>query len=218
MYKCAGVVKCINLMFRGIHSIINKEDLLLNNGEITMTIIQPVPDAIKRNWGWLFALGLLFIVLGTIGLSMTVGLTLVSMLFFGVLLLIGGCSQIVDVFKSRQWRLVVWHAIIAILYILAGSLVIYDPFIASTLFTGIFAGILLLIGCSRVIMAISMRHMAERSWVILAGVLSILLGTIIFMQWPWSGLWIIGLFIAIELLMNGWTYVFLALAIRRSSY
>lgn len=181
-----------------------------------MTTIQSVPEEMKRNWGWLFALGILFIVLGTIGLGMTVGLTLVSMLFFGILLLIGGFSQIVDVFKSKQWKAVFGHALIAVLYMMAGGLVIYDPFLASSLFTGLLAGMLIIIGLTRFIMAVSLRHTEGWGWLLMAGTMSIILGALILMQWPWSGLWIIGLFIAIELIMNGWTYLFIALAIRRA--
>jgi uncharacterized membrane protein HdeD (DUF308 family) len=42
-------------------------------------------------------------------------------------------------------------------------------------------------------------------------------GLMILMEWPQSGLWIIGLFIAIELIFNGWSYVFVALAARASA-
>jgi len=45
---------------------------------------------------------------------------------------------------------------------------------------------------------------------------SIVLGGIIVLQWPVSGLWVIGLFVAIELILNGWSYVFVALAARKA--
>ena len=48
-------------------------------------------------------------------------------------------------------------------------------------------------------------------WPLLSGIVSILLGGMIVVQWPASGLWVIGLFVAIELIVNGWSYVFLAL-------
>ena len=42
--------------------------------------------ALKKNWGWMLALGILMVILGTIGMGMTMALTMVSMLYFGVLL------------------------------------------------------------------------------------------------------------------------------------
>ena len=56
---------------------------------------------LQKNWGWLLALGLLFIILGTIGLGMTVVLTAASVWLFGVLMLVGGGFQFVDAFKCK---------------------------------------------------------------------------------------------------------------------
>ena len=175
-----------------------------------------IPEQLKRHWGWLLALGILFVLLGSLGLVMTVGLTLVSVLFLGILILIGGVSQIIDAFKSRQWSSFIWHALIAVFYLLAGGVMLYDPFLASTAITALLAALLIFIGIARIMMAVNHRHSKGWGWLILAGVLAIVLGVLILMQWPWSGLWVIGLFIAIDLLMNGWTYIVLALAIRQT--
>ena len=173
-----------------------------------------VPPELHRNWGWLLGLGILFILMGTIGLGMVVGLTLASMFFLGVLLIIAGISQIIDTFKCKKWRGAVLHALIAILYIFGGCIVIYDPLLASSLITAAIAGVLIVIGATRLIMASMLRDAKGWGWMFLAGLAALVLGILILMQWPVSGLWFIGLFIAIELLITGWTYVFLAFAMR----
>jgi uncharacterized membrane protein HdeD (DUF308 family) len=173
-------------------------------------------NQLKRNWGWLLALGILFVILGCIGLGMVVGLTLASMLFLGVILIIAGCSQFVDVFKAKEWEGVAWHAFIAALYIIGGCLVIYDPFLASALITALLASVLIIIGFTRFIMAVKLKGSPGWGWLLLAGVVAIALGVMILMQWPVSGLWVIGLFIAIEMLVDGWAYIFLALGLRRA--
>lgn len=172
---------------------------------------------LKRNWGWLLALGIFFVVLGCIGLGMLVGLTLVSMLFLGILLLIGGFSQLWDTFTTKDWDGVFWHAFIAALYIIGGGIVIYDPFLASALITAMLACVLIIIGITRLFMAATLRGSTGWIWLILAGLIAIALGIMILMHWPVSGLWVIGLFIAIELIVDGWAYIFLALGLRRSS-
>lgn len=171
--------------------------------------------SLNRNWGWLLGLGILFVILGCIGLRMVVGLTLVSMLFLGVLLIIAGICQIADAFKEKFWKGTAWHAFIAVLYIIGGCLVIYDPFLASALITSLLASVLIVIGIARLIMAIQLRGESGWFWLLLAGLIAIALGIMILAHWPMSGLWIIGLFIAIELLVDGWTYIFLALSMRR---
>lgn len=184
--------------------------------ENTNIDLKTVPDIFKRNWGWLLALGILFVILGAIGLSMVVGLTLASVLFFGVLLLIAGGLQLVDVFRSKHWKGVLWQAFIAVLYLLGGLLVIYDPILASAVITAMLAGVLIVIGASRLAMAITLRGSKGWGWLLVAGLTAIILGTLILIHWPWSGLWFIGLFIAIELMMSGWTYILIALSVRKA--
>ncbi|CDZ78827.1 acid-resistance membrane protein [Legionella massiliensis] len=181
------------------------------------TEIEQEVDTLKRSWGWLLALGILFVILGCIGMGMVVGLTLASMLFLGVLLIIAGCSQFVDVFKAKGWDGVAWHALIAALYIIGGCVVIYDPFLASSIITAVLASVLIIIGLTRFLMAIKLKGSPGWGWLFFAGIIAIILGVMILMQWPISGLWVIGLFIAIEMIVDGWTYIFLALGLRRSS-
>jgi uncharacterized membrane protein HdeD (DUF308 family) len=170
---------------------------------------------LSRSWGWLLGLGILFVILGFIGLGMTVGLTLVSMFFLGFLFVIAGVAQIVDVFKSHQWQGVVGHALIAVLYILGGGLIIYDPILASFVVTALLGWVLIIIGITRLIMGIILRHSKGFGWLLFGGITAIILGVLILMQWPYSALWIIGMLIAIELIVNGWTYIFIALGMRR---
>jgi len=59
---------------------------------------------LQKNWGWLLALGILSLVLGTLGFYMTFGLTLASVLFFGVLLVVGGLGQLVHAFTCQGWN------------------------------------------------------------------------------------------------------------------
>lgn len=181
-----------------------------------------IPDtifgALKKNWGWLLALGIVSIVLGTIGFYMTFAFTLTSVLFFGVLLLVGGLSQLVHTLTCKGWKSVLWHVLIALLYIAAGIDIIMDPVRASAVLTLVLAGILIAVGLSRIIMALQLRvAVAGWYWSLLSGLVSILLGAMIIAQWPESGLWVIGLFVAIELLFSGWSSIFVALAARQAA-
>ncbi|MFZ4077146.1 MAG: HdeD family acid-resistance protein [Legionellaceae bacterium] len=177
--------------------------------------VVPLSADLQRNWGWLLGLGVLLLVLGCIGLGMTVGLTFVSMLFLGFLFIIAGFAQIIDVFKSHHWKGIVAHALIAVLYMLGGAMVIYDPILASAVVTALLAWMFIIIGITRLIMAIVLRHTSGWGWLLFGGLTAMILGVLILMQWPYSALWIIGMFIAIELIINGWSYIFISLAMRR---
>jgi uncharacterized membrane protein HdeD (DUF308 family) len=173
---------------------------------------------VQKHWGWLLALGIVSILLGTIGFYMTLALTLASVLFFGVLILVAGLFQLVHAFTCKGWKSVLWHVLIALLYIAAGVDIIMDPARASVVLTLVLAGILIAVGLVRIIMAFQLRPAAAGwFWVALSGLVSIVLGGMILGQWPESGMWVIGLFVAIELIFNGWSYLFMALDARKAA-
>ncbi|MCC6610538.1 MAG: HdeD family acid-resistance protein [Burkholderiales bacterium] len=172
--------------------------------------------ALEKNWGWLLALGILFIVLGVVGIGMAVTLTIASLLVFGVLLLAGGVVQLIEAFKNKGWKSVLWHVLIAILYIVGGITVLDDPILASKVLTLVLAGAILGIGIVRVAVALQHRGTAGWVWTLLGGFVSIALGVLIYLRWPISALWLIGMFVAIDLIASGWSYVFLALAARKA--
>ena len=168
-------------------------------------------------WGWMLALGIIMVILGTIGLGMTFALTIASVWFFGILLLIGGVIQLVDAFMCKGWKSILWHILIALLYLAGGAVIIRDPVLASTTFTLFIAGVLVGTGIFRIIIAFQMRGIPGWVWVLIGGIAAIALGVMIFIQWPVSGLWVIGLFVAIEMLFNGWSQIMIALAAKAAS-
>jgi len=145
---------------------------------------------------------------------MTIWLTLASVFIFGVFLVIGGGVQIFQTFKCRGWGSILWHGLIAVFYVLAGFSIMADPLAASTLFTLLLAGALVGIGVMRLIMAFQLRGAKNWFWPLIGGIAAIFLGVMILARWPVSGLWVIGLFVAIEMIFGGWTYIFIALAAR----
>lgn len=171
-------------------------------------------SSLRPKWGWLLALGIILVLMGFIGLGMVAGLTVMSMFFFGALLIVGGIAHLFYVFKDRTWKGSIWHAVVAIFYILAGCMIIYDPIFASTIITAFLAGVFIVIGITRLIMAYNLRKSSGWGWILVAGLAALALGIIILYQWPISALWFIGLFIAIELIMTGWSYIFISLAVR----
>lgn len=167
---------------------------------------------VKNNWGWMLALGILFILLGTIGMGYTLSLTVASVFFFGVLLLVGGGVQLVHSFKCQGWKCRIWHVLLALLYILVGGDILARPLVASVFLTLLLAGGITVLGIVRIVMAFQLRGTRNWGWLLFSGIISVLLGAMIAARWPVSGLWVIGLFVAIEMIMHGWSYVLVALA------
>jgi uncharacterized membrane protein HdeD (DUF308 family) len=166
----------------------------------------------RKNWVWLFMLGIIFVLLGLVGLGSLFALTMVTMFFIGALLILGGVLQLLDAFKCQGWKGFGLHIVMAILYIIAGVAIIGDPVFASVFLTWVIAAALVALGILRIGMALQMKKTGSWLWPLLGGILSIILGVLIFAQWPVSGMFVIGLFVAIDLIIHGWSYIFIALA------
>jgi uncharacterized membrane protein HdeD (DUF308 family) len=181
-------------------------------------------------WGWLLALGLLFLVLGVIGLGMTYQLTAVAIFWFGILAIIGGAAQLIDAFHHKGWKGIVWQVIIGLVYIIAGIVLITSPLSSAFWLTLFLAITLVVTGISRIFLAFQVRGQgAGWLWVLLSGLISIALGVLIYsmvappgseqlatpegqLQWfaAWGGF--IGLFVAVELIMEGVALISIALS------
>jgi uncharacterized membrane protein HdeD (DUF308 family) len=167
---------------------------------------------LQKNWKWLLILGIIFLILGLVGLGRAFSLIVASVLFFCVLLLIGGVIQLIESFKCKGWKSILFHILISILYILVGIEIVASPMVASAVLTLLLAIGIILVGIARIVMAIQLRGLKNWGWPLFSGIISVLLGLVIAMRWPFSGLFVIGLFVAIELIIHGWSYIFIALA------
>ena len=174
-------------------------------------------ESLRRHWGWMLALGILMVLLGMIGLVMAAAFTLASVLVFGALLVVGGVAQTIEALRATGWKSITLHVFIALVYIAAGALALYDPVAASLSLTLFIAAMLLIAGVLRAVMAFQMRPVRGWGWVLAGGIMSLLLGIAIIVQWPVSGLLAIGLFVALKLVIAGWVCILFALAARSAA-
>ncbi len=173
-------------------------------------------EAVKRNWGWFVALGIVQIVLGTIALGETALMSVFSVIMLGWILIIGGLSSIFHAFVERQWRGFVIDLLTGLLYVVVGFMMVSNPGEAIVTLTLLISLFLIFGGVSRMVEALIVRSGCPHSgWVFLNGVVTLVMGVMIWRRWPSSSLWVIGLFVGIEMILYGWSSVMLGLAARR---
>jgi len=172
---------------------------------------------LKKNWAWMLSLGIVMVILGTIGLGMTVLFNEIVVMYFGFLLLFGSGVQLMQAFRAEAWKGRFWHILIALMYIAGGIIAVTEPVVAGMTLALLIAWTLIVIGVLRLVMAFQMRGANGWLWTLLGGLLSVALGIMIMNEWPQSGLWVIGLFVAIEILFAGWSQIMIALAAKNYS-
>jgi uncharacterized membrane protein HdeD (DUF308 family) len=169
-------------------------------------------QSLRDNSGWLLALGLALIVLGVLALGSEFT-TLAVMLTFAVLLLVSGGVEIAAAFWARRWGGFFLHLLFGILYLVVGLLLIEHPGVAADALTLMLAASFLVGGLLRIAVALTHRF-SNWGWVLLNGVVTFLLGVMIWRRWPDASEWVIGIFVGVELIFTGWSWVALALAVR----
>lgn len=167
---------------------------------------------LTKNWAWMLSLGIFMVILGAIGLGMTVVFNEIVVMYFGFLLLFGSGVQLMQAFRAEAWKGRFWHILIALVYLVGGIIAVTDPVIAGLTLALLIAWTLIVIGLLRLVMAFQIRGTDGWFWILLGGVLSVALGIMIMNEWPQSGLWVIGLFVAIEMLFAGWSQIMIGLA------
>ncbi|HLX70468.1 MAG TPA: HdeD family acid-resistance protein [Verrucomicrobiae bacterium] len=162
-------------------------------------------ENVRKHFGWFIALGVALLVLGGIGLAAVATTTLFSILLFGWLLLIGGIAQVIHAFRVRPWSGLMLQLLVGILNIIVGLFIIANPASSALALTLLLSYFFIIAGIIRIVMAA--EHIPGRGWSIFSGIIDVLLGLLIRAHWPSSALWVIGLFIAVDLFLTGLWFI-----------
>ena len=184
--------------------------------EITIPTSQPDTHelaALRKEWWWFLLLGLLLIVSGSIAISYAFLASVAVITLFGFLLVLGGIAQVVAAFWIGRWSGFAISLLAGILYIVVGGLTVARPVEGLEALTLLIGAFLLVGGIFRSVAAMTLR-LHHWGWLLLNGLITVLLGLMILADWPESSLWVIGLFVGIDILFNGWAWVMLSLGLR----
>jgi uncharacterized membrane protein HdeD (DUF308 family) len=120
----------------------------------------------------------------------------------------------VTAFRAREHGGFFLHLLGGVLGVVVGVLMIANPVAGALALTLLLGSFFLVGGFFRIAVAAAAR-VPHRGWGMLAGVVSVLLGVMVLGQWPGSAVWLIGTYVAIELILRGWSWVALALDVRQ---
>jgi uncharacterized membrane protein HdeD (DUF308 family) len=170
-------------------------------------------ESLHAHW-WVFLIfGIVSVIVGLLALSCAFSATMASVFVFGVLLVIAGMAEVFHAVMVRKLSGFALHLLAAALYLLVGLFMLEDPVQAALVLTLLLGAFFFVGGLLRIIFSLVARSPAW-PWVVLNGVVDLILGVLILNRWPESSLWVIGLFIGIDLIINGWSWVALALEAR----
>ena len=157
-----------------------------------------IPREIIQYWGWFLAFGIGLLVLGITAVVRSVAATVVSMLFFGWLLVLASGIEIAQAVMVGHWAGFFHHLLAAILFGVAGLMLVTRPMISAEVADRLHGHVL---PGRRAVSDHSARWLSRSRAGVgrrLDGLITLVLGLLVFGQWPASGFWVIGLFIGID--------------------
>jgi len=181
-------------------------------GDIQAIEVQ-IPREIIQYWGWFLAFGFGVLVLGIAAVVRAVTATVASMLFFGWLLVLASGIEIAQAVMVGHWAGFFLHLLAAILFGITGLLMVTRPLISAEVATVFMAMFFLIGGLFQLVGAVAVA-LPGWGWQAADGVITFVLGLLVLAQWPASGLWVIGLFVGIDLIFYGCAWIALALGLR----
>jgi len=172
-------------------------------------------SALHAKWGWIVALGVVYLIAGFVALGSMVMATVASVIVVGAMMIVAGVIEVIGAFQMKSWgRFSIW-ALLGVLYIIAGFLTFENPLFAAVLLTLFLGASLLASGAVRLFLALSMKRESPWVWVALSAVVTLLLGMLILARWPVNSVYILGLFLGIDLIMAGAGWVSLGLGLKQ---
>jgi len=169
-------------------------------------------ERLRHRWGWLLVLGILMVVLGTIALFITPAATIGTILVLGWLLILSGVFEAIQAFRVRRWGGFFLHLIGGLLGVLVGLMIVTHPIAGAMAYTLLLASFFTVIGIFRLVSAVRLKF-PNWGWSVFDGAITLGLGILLWIEWPWSGLWFLGVAVGISLILRGWSYVMFALAV-----
>ena len=172
-----------------------------------------IPHELAQNWGWFLALGIGLVILGLAAVVRSFAATVASMLFFGWLMVAASGIEIAQAVLVGHWAGFFQHLLAAILFGVAGLLMVVRPRPSAEVMTLFMAAFFLVGGLFQIVVAVALA-LPGWGWQVADGVITLALGLLVMAEWPASALWAIGLFVGIDLIFFGFAWIAIALGLR----
>jgi uncharacterized membrane protein HdeD (DUF308 family) len=131
------------------------------------------------------------------------------------LILINGFVQLVYAFKSKGVGRTIWKLLVSILYIVVGFYLLMNPLLGLAKLTLLLAIFFFVEGLADIFTFIWARKSEGSEWLLLHGIITLLLGVMIWRHWPFSSLWALGTLVGISMLVTGVTRLMMGVKARK---
>jgi len=180
-----------------------------------IVVINGATPEMIHHWGWFLAFGIVLILLGIAAMARSFITTVASMMFFGWLLMVSGIVEFVHTFMVGKSPAFFVHLLVALVFGITGALMVFRPVISAEAITLLMSVLFIVAGLYQFFASMWVSNMPGAGWGAANGMISAIMGMLLLAQWPVSGLWVVGLFVGIDLTFYGSAWIAAALELHK---
>jgi uncharacterized membrane protein HdeD (DUF308 family) len=178
---------------------------------------QSIPIAVGRSGSTVSILwGALLIVLGVMAICAPFLAAVAVNAVIAWLIIVAGIVHLVLAFHAHGAGSAIWRVLVGLAYLAFGGYMIVHPVLGVASLTLVLASLFVIEGILNFVLYAKMRALHGSIWVLIDGIITLLLGLMIYMQWPSSSIWAIGILVGVSLMISGATRIGLTLAVRQA--
>jgi uncharacterized membrane protein HdeD (DUF308 family) len=131
------------------------------------------------------------------------------------LIVLAGVVHLIVAFRGHGAGSMIWKLLVGIAYVCFGGYLIVHPLLGVASLTLLLASLFVIEGVLDIVLYVKTRPIQGSTWVLVDGVVTLLLGLMIYMQWPSSSAWAIGTLVGISMIFSGVSRIMMSLAVRK---
>src|ERR1700746_1651326 len=174
-------------------------------------------DIVRHASTWSILWGVLLIVFGMLAVGSPFLAAVAVSAVIAWLIIFAGVVPLILAFHVHRAGSMIWKLLVGLAYLFFGGYLILHPVLGVASLTLVLASLFLIEGILNIVLFFKMRSVGGSSWVLVDGIITLLLGLMIYMQWPSSSAWAIGTLVGVSMMLSGVTRFMVALVVRKAT-
>ena len=174
-------------------------------------------DMVRQASTTSIVLGVLLIVLGMLALASPFLAAVAVTAVVAWMIVLAGIVHLAIAFRVHTASSVIWKLLVGIAYVCFGIYLILHPTLGVISLTLVLASLFLVEGVLDLVLYAKTHSIQGSSWLLLDGIVTLLLGVMIYMQWPSSAAWAIGTLVGVSLIFSGVARAMMSFAVRKAT-
>ncbi|HXW89991.1 MAG TPA: DUF308 domain-containing protein [Terriglobales bacterium] len=173
-------------------------------------------ETLRHASRWSIVWGVCLVVFGVLAIGSPFLAAVAVNLMIAWLIVLAGLVHLIVAFHAHRAGRLLWKLLVGVAYVFFGAYLLLHPVLGVASLTLLLAWLFLIEGILNVILFFQMRSIRGSGWVLVDGFFTLLLGLMIYLQWPSSSIWALGVLVGVSMILSGVTRVMLSLTVRKA--